>query len=54
VTTRRPTVSTTDLIEVACRFVCDEDVGLIDDCARDRDALLLPSRELARKAPYFV
>ena len=35
-------------IEIARRLVGDDDLRVVDDRARDRDALLLTARELAR------
>ena len=35
-------------VEGRHRFVCDDELGLKRDCARDRDALLLPAGEIVR------
>lgn len=41
-------------IERARRLICEDDVGTRREDARDRDALLLPSRQLSGKMPAAV
>ena len=43
-----------DGVEVPCRLVRDEHVGLSDDSACDGDTLLLAAGELARETPNLV
>ena len=48
------------LVEVARRFIGDDNIGVIDECASDADALLLAAAKLARAVrdavpePYFL
>ena len=48
------------LVEVARRLVGDDDVGVVDECTRDADTLLLAAAKLARAVrdavsePYFL
>src|SRR5690242_13448139 len=41
-------------IQVTCRLVSENQVGVGDDRACDRDALLLTTRELAGKVMYTI
>ena len=41
-------------IEVARRFVRKDDVGLLDDSARDRDPLLLAARKMLDLLIFLV